>query len=225
MTGGSRVIYPPSWYFPPKINRPEVCAALFPAITMSCPPGVGPDVDADKKAHGGGSVYGGGYVKGQPGWKLTDDGYWINWAKSEPQHFTRMDQHPRVLKWDTVEGSLPGHEWLCPILLTCTKTKRGQLVFGTALEPVLGRKGWADCEDLADMQARMFKVAHGLRPITPASTDELVNLVFDILSLGHHGMTLNDLKAVGWISARFLFRVLLTAAGFPQEPDRDDHAQ
>lgn len=225
MNGGMRAIAVPTWYFPPNFTRPEGVASLFPAITQQLPPGKGPDMDADKKAPGGGSVYGGGYVKGQPGWKLTDDGYWINWTNSEPQHFTRMDQHPRVLKWDTVEGSLPGHEWLCPILLTCTKTKRGKLVFGSALEPVLGKKGWEDCEDLADLQGRMFKVAHGLRPVSDKSTAELIDLVYEILLLGHHGMTLNELKAVGWISMRFFFRVLLTAAGFPQEPDRDDQAQ
>jgi hypothetical protein len=222
---GARVIAVPSWYFPPGINRTEACAALFPAHTNHMMPGHGPDVDTDKGAPGGGVVYGGGYVKGQKGWQLTDDGYWINWTKSEPQHFTRMDTHPRVLRWDTIEGSHPGHEWLIPILLTCAKTKRGKFVFGSALEAVLGRSGWGDCEDLSDLQMRMFKVAHGLRPITPASTDELVTLVYDIICLGHQGMTLNDLKAVGWISARFLIRVLLTAAGFPQEPDRGDPAQ
>ena len=222
---GVRAIAVPSWYFPPNVTRPEESAKLFPATTIQLRPGHGPDVDADKTAPGGGAVYGGGYAKGQPGWKLTDDGYWINWNQSEPQHFTRLDTHPRVLKWDTIEGAFNGHEWLVPILLTCTKTKRGKLVFGSALEAVLGREGWGDCEDLAELQSRMFKVAHGLRPITPESTDEMVRLVFDILALGHHGMTLNELKAVGWISARFLIRVLLTAAGFPQEPDRDDNAQ
>ena len=207
----------PSWYLP-RVGPDAVVMAKpahipFLELTQQMQRGHGPDVDVDKDAPGGGQVYGGGYVKGQPGWRKTAGGWWVNLAGCLPQHMYRMDRCPRVTTWEVIPGAFEGHEWIVPVLLKPVPVRSKNLVLVSNLDQLWIEGKWQDDPATTSLLTRLLTVAHGGPISLQPEVRPVIELCADIISLGHQCLTMAELEATGWISQTFFLQLILTAAG------------
>jgi hypothetical protein len=207
----------PSWYCPPRVELPAYVHWRVP--TQSLVPGMGPDVDHTPDAPGGGVIYGGGgWTRGQAGWKRTTAGHWVRFAGAQPQYLVRMDLHSRIVTWRPTEGTLAGQEWLVPQLVkpVFRKGSDDPRAYVSALEQTWGAKGWQTPEDLVPLQERLVTVAQGLALPSPGYRP-MMQLVVDILKMGHHSLDFPELEANGWLTQRLVLRVFVAACGLEIE--------
>lgn len=208
----------PRWYCPAGTDRPAHLPALI--MPQQLVAGAGPDVSDGGK--GGGTVYGGGWTKGEPGWIKTAAGFWVNLDGVAPQTLVRAQRHRQVKHWKLIHGVEPETWWAVPQLLsTMDDEETGQVIaYVSDLDQVLGPNGWTDPHDLAELQERLRLVAITVGTTQQGSErdDELVDLVLDLLTLGHQGISRHEVIAKGWLSFGFMLRVLIAAAGIPEAP-------
>lgn len=204
----------PRWYCPVGVERPA--HVPYPG-GIALLPGVGPDVAAD--GEGGGTIYGGPFEPGEPGWTVTDAGWWVNLDGVAPQQLVRLETHPRILRWATVQGEHPDHWWRVPVLLTPQgqDAEGAPLLFVSAVERVFrGADGWQPPSDLVELQHQLLAVAMD-QGVGNRDADEmavLADLVAVILGLGHT-VSLHELIVKGWLTERVLLRVLIAAGDLP----------
>lgn len=196
----------PRWYI--EQGKPRSAHICAPG-GMTLMDGVGPD------AVGGGTIIGGDYVPGETGWLNTGAGWWIHLHEVAPQTLAKLSLHPRILRWSPVAGSVNGHWWQVPVLLAPLVDGSGNAVlYQSALDRSWNGKEWIDPADLTELQTRLHQVAFGLANGTVASDAELVRVVTDLLSLGHH-LHAAEMAAAGWLTHTLLLRILLAAADVP----------
>lgn len=203
----------PSWYCPPGIRLPD--HVQWRDAVQAIVPGKGPDVDVDPEAKGGGTIYGGGgYVDKQSGWSKTAAGYWVRFTGALPQHLVRMDMHPRVVSWTTLEGAWPGQEWIIPVLVRPVFRKGSDepRCFQSALERTWRDGAFKDPQDLVQIQEKLIHVAQGLR-IEGRGYDPLFRLVLELIAMGHHSLSEAEFDKNEWITQKFAIRVFAAAAG------------
>ncbi len=210
----------PRWYVPKGKPTPPHLAALPPCGLLD---GVGPDAvhqigDGLPATGGGGVVIGGSFAFGDPGWVPVNGGAWlINLAGVEPQTLSRLNPHPRILRWVPVQGSQRSHWWNVPVLLTPEMDDAGNAVlYRSALDQAWNGTTWVDPADLAGLQERLRHVALDVAGGLVNGDAELVALVAEILLLGTN-LQPGELSASGWLTRSFLLRVLLAAADIPLE--------
>lgn len=218
----------PGWYLP-RVGPDAVVMAKpahipFLELTQQMQRGHGPDVDVDKDAPGGGQVYGGGYVKGQPGWTKTSGGWWVNLTGCLPQNLYRLDRSPRISSWEVLPGAFEGHEWIVPVLLRAVPTKSGGLILVSNVDQLWLNGDWRDDPAMTPLLNRLLTIAHG-GPISMApEMRPVIELCAEILNIGHSCLTMAELEATGWISQTFFLKVITTTAGL-KDYARASHPQ
>lgn len=195
----------PRWYVPKDGERPPHVPIIMAQRLVDQ---VGPD------PVGGGTVYGGPYTVGEPGWAKAGD-WWINLRDVEPQTLAKLNTHPRVLRWTPVAGSMTGHWWNVPVLLTPTTDGDGKpVLYRSALDQHWNGEEWTDPTDLVGLQERLREVALNVAGGQVSDDRALVGLVSDLLMLGHL-IHPRELAASGWLTRSLLLRVLIAAADVP----------
>lgn len=195
----------PRWYVPKGIERP---AHVPTAVALRLHDQVGPD------PVGGGMVFGGPYTPGEPGWVKAGTWY-INLHDVEPQTLARITTHPRIIRWTPVVGSVNGHWWNVPVLLTPTLDGDGKAVlYRSAVDQHWNGNEWTDPADLADLQERLRQVAINVAGGLVSDDRALVALVSDLALLGHL-LHPSELAASGWLTRSLLLRFLIAAADVP----------
>ncbi len=185
--------------------------------------GIGPDAIPPHQGQGGGTVYGGLFTPGEPGWVKTEAGWWVNLGSALPQHLQRIHVHPRITRWTIVHGAQPEHRWRVPVLLTVEPSEDPEAAptWVSALERVYrGADGWVEPADLVALQDQLHEVAKGvaLRSSLDEEWAAITDLGIRLLGLGHR-ITEHELAASAkatvsgaWLSERLLLRVMVAAS-------------
>ena len=199
----------PLIYCPKNIPKPACCAHAGPVGLL---PGKGPDavteiIDGDQRTTGGGGLcYGGGWHPDAPGWIKTSGDYWVQLLGHRPQDVIRLQSHPRVRRWQSIQGAQHDHTWQIPVLL-----ERGENGYTSALDGVWDGTGWTAGE-LAKLQSQLLALVNGIAQGDPAFNLEqsLRELAFALLAVGHW-IDEPLLAVTGWFSEQLLARTILAA--------------
>ncbi len=201
------------FYCPRGVPKPAHRTDLPPAGAELLP-GKGPDATLGL-GDGGGMVYGGIYVPGEPGWVRTEAGWWVNLGGAIPQHLIRLAPHPRIVRWTVVVGALPEHRWTIPVLIK--PQQRDDIadpVYVSALEREWrgDAAGWKAPTDLAELQEQLITVAHDLAVSSDleANARGITDLTIGLLGIGHL-ISRYEIAAGGWLSELFMLRTLAAA--------------
>lgn len=195
----------PRWYVPKGQARPRHIP-VTDGVTLEV--GHGPD-------QGGGTLIGGSWNPPETGWLKTDGGWWIHLRDVCPQTLARLDNDPRIVRWALVAGSVQGHYWRVPVLLTPELNEKGDAVlYRSALDQQWVDGQWTDAGPLAALQQRLKAVALDVGANGARTDGELVALVGDLLALGHD-LHPHELNKSGWLTMVVLLRVLIAAADVP----------
>lgn len=203
----------PLIYCPAGVKRPPCWPLLAPVGLL---PAKGPDVvrtvatdGSEVITGGGGTMFGGPYVDGSPGWRPTRGGWWVQLLNHKPQDLIRIQRHPRVRQWVTVPGVRPDHQWQVPVLLD-----RSSGVLSSALDGVWDGERWSG-GDLEPLQSQLLALINGVDQ--GGDTDlaaEVLRLALAGLAVGHHTDADGDLIAVaGWLSESMQLAILNAMAG------------
>lgn len=207
----------PLIYCPADMKKPPACWPARSRIeTVS---GVGPDAVSTTHPDGsvtvtggGGGCYGGAFVPGATGWKKTRGGWWIQLLNHRPQDLIRVQRHPRVRQWATIQGVRPDHQWQVPVLLD-----RSGGVLTSALDGVWDGDRWSGGE-LEPLQQELLALIQGVDQGNPVDLAAEVRRIARIgLGIGHH--VDDDLLAVsGWLGESMHLAVVACMAGEAQPP-------
>jgi hypothetical protein len=204
----------PYYYVPEGMAKPACCPYTGGAKAF---PGNGPDVASG--GPGGGTCYGPNGYKPDDGtrWALTRAGWWLGLNGHLPQHLARMQPHPRVLSWRTVQGAQPEHEWRVPVMLT-NIDENGEAFLVSALDRVWTGSDWRVPDEIGALQSSVSSIATGV--LLADSEEErnrrFIDTAIGLLSLGHW-VDADFLAAAGWLSEKMMLRVVEAAFREPAE--------
>lgn len=204
------------YYCPPGVPKPAHRDDLPPGGAELLP-GKGPDVAAGDGGAGGGTVYGGSYSQGEPGWVKTAAGWWVHLGTTLPQQLMRAAPNPRVVRWVIVPGAQPEHRWRVPVLLSQQGGEDGTApLYVSALEREWrgDAAGWQVPTELVAMQEQLNEVAHDMATGVDLASQwqEITDLTLSLLAAGHTA-TRHEIAAGHWLSELFMLRVLAGACG------------
>ncbi len=192
----------PLMFCPPGIDKPACCPHMGQVRVKS---------DAGPEGAGG-ICWGGGYDAQAGTWTKTAAGWWLNLNGQQPQHLTRMQTHPRILRWRSIPGALEGHWWQIPVLLTHVLHGEDK-TYVSALDRIWSGTEWAAPSELKPIQERVLAVVNGI----PLDMDlEVRNaavrkLAVSILQIGQW-VDQDFLSAAGWLSERMMLNAVACSA-------------
>lgn len=169
-----------------------------------------------------GICWGGAYLPDAGEWIKTPAGWWLNINGHQPQHMTKLETHPRVMRWECIIGAQPDHFWRIPILLTRVSLGEEE-GFVSALDRIWNGMEWAAPRDLEPLQTRLLSAANGV----PLGADPelrskaMREIAMEILSVGSW-VDPDFLAATGWLSERLIVDIPLAACDL--KPDMPDAA-
>lgn len=198
----------PLIYCPKNVLKPACCPHVGHVDVLR---GKGPDAvllpdgQPDLES-GGGKCYGGGW---QPGsWLKTRAGWYVQEGRHRPQDLIRLQPHPRVREWVTIQGAQPDHQWKIPLLL-----EQGESGWTSALDGVWDGNEYHGGE-LAALQEQLLAVVRDV--VQGLDTPELLAAIRDlaIKILGIAQWVDEDLLIVkGFLSEMVALRAIVGAAG------------
>jgi hypothetical protein len=200
----------PLIYCPKGITKPACCPHAAPTALL---PGKGPDAvllddGQPDRTSGGGMCYGGGWQPNSPGWKKTRAGWYVQIGRHRPQDLIRLQPHPRVREWITIQGAQADHAWRIPLLL-----EQGDAGWTSALDGVWDGEQYHG-GDLAPVQEQLLAVVRdvvqGLE--SPELLAAIRSLAIQILAVAQW-VDEDLLIAGGFLSEMLALRAIVGAAG------------
>lgn len=201
----------PLIYCPVGIPRPACCPHRAPVSLL---PGKGPDavttlVDGQEETTGGGGmIYGGSYDPlTRDGWRKTRAGWWVLLRNHKPQDLIRLQPHPRVRQWVTVQGARSDHQWQVPVLFDLSGGR-----IDSALDGIWDGEQWTAGE-LAPLQSQLLALINGVEQATPVDLSAaLRDLAVQGLAVGHF-VDLDLMVVGGWLSESLCLTTVNVMAG------------
>lgn len=191
----------PRYYVPRDAEKPGHLPGSMPIIELYM--GQGPDAQPEDEATGGGRVYGGPYIPGEPGWKPTPQGWWVNVDGVLPQACRRLV----TVAGPVIEGVQPDHKWQIPHLLNFYEDGSCE----SALDPVLGYDGWDVPEAYKGITERLrTAIDRSCDVQTEEHVKAYTAIAIELLAVNHY-VCEAELITGGWLSYGLVSKILKAA--------------
>lgn len=159
----------------------------------------------------GGTCWGGPFDPAGAQWIKSRAGWWLGLIGHKPQDLTRLESHPRVMRWRVIDGALDGHFWRVPVLLTPADEmpKHGYI---SALDRLWNGSEWTAPQDLAALQEPLLAIVHGIPlKMDLAERDAAIRgLAIGLLTVGHW-IDHEFLAMTGWLSESLILATIRAA--------------